>query len=274
MGKTVDIPGFTIIFQEEISGITFTHYTKINYIDDISFIIQGLPNPEILKIQHIILLLFGKIVVSTWDKYNLSDINNYIKQKKIYNVQNIYYQMYTTYKGLEKTNTPFAIKIRSDEIYSDWEYFISEMKNHPNKITCNNIFFRKNSILLHSSDHILGGDTLLLKKTCEKCIRNLYNRTKIPCINKDLYWRAPEVWITTAHLELFYTFSEVYNTIDQDKTREMMINHYNIVDIDKMGIYLIVFHHFETKHIITPFNKHSILRKRSIVELKKVDDMT
>ena len=273
IGEKTDISGFHVSFHEIIDNMKFTHYTKNNLIEDVTFVIQGLEKQDILKYQHVLFVLFGKIVVSTWNKYNLQDIQSYIKQKNVCNAQNIYYQMYTTYKGLENTTTKWAVKVRSDEIYTYWSYFIYQMKKYPNKISCNNIFFRKESIKLHGSDHILGTQSDLLKKICEKCIRNLIGKSEFDCKNKELLWIAPETWVTTSHLELFYSYDDVYNNLDTSKLKDMMIQNYNIIDIDHFSSYLIVFHHWTTKFIITPFNKKKILQMRSIIELKDISEV-
>jgi len=77
----------------------------------------------------------------------------------VYNEQNRYYQFLSTHLGLTACTTPYAIKIRSDEFYSDLTPFIEEVLEVNDKIVTNDVFFRNATIPYHPSDHLVGGDT-------------------------------------------------------------------------------------------------------------------
>lgn len=75
------------------------------------------------------------------------------------NEQNRYYQFLSTHLGLTACKTQYAVKIRSDEFYSDMTPFIEEMIEKNDKVVTTDIFFRKSLIPYHPSDHLVGGET-------------------------------------------------------------------------------------------------------------------
>ena len=80
------------------------------------------------------------------------DINKY---DDCYNNSNICYQVVSSLNGIKKVRTKYAIKVRSDEYYTDLL-----MKSSPDKLTANNFLFNPDSIeQFHPSDHIAGGYT-------------------------------------------------------------------------------------------------------------------
>ena len=263
------IKGYVITFRVKIDDTTFVHYAKEKR--DVTFIIQGSQNLNKLKYQHCIYGLFGNIELSTWDLYDESQILQKIAKDNIVNKQNAYLQMYTTKKGLERVSTPWVIKVRSDEIFSDWSYFITTMKSNPHKLTCSNIFFRKKIIRLHNSDHIMGSKKNTLQLTVTKCMENL-EKGKIESINNMLLWLAPEVWITTSHLENLYGPEKTYMNLQIYELKLMMQESFHIVSVDTMGKYIISFMQNSNRREITRETKYryrkDIFELNSILELE------
>ena len=54
--------------------------------------------------------------------------------KNMYSNANINYHVASTLNGLKKVTTKYAIKLRSDEYYSDLSKFVEKIKNNPEKV--------------------------------------------------------------------------------------------------------------------------------------------
>jgi len=112
---------------------------------------------------------FANVVVSCWNTDNprliqaaaneANDIivNTFLEESKAYNFQNIKYQIQTTLEGAKKSKTDHIVKVRSDEYFTNCEPIIKSVLSNPDKMTVCNFLFRK-GIILHPSDHIIGGD--------------------------------------------------------------------------------------------------------------------
>ena len=82
------------------------------------------------------------------------------EESLIYNNSNIGYQTVTTLKGLEHVKTKYAIKLRCDEIYTDISPIIERIKDNPDKLVTNDVYFLPDPFVkFHPSDHIIGGTT-------------------------------------------------------------------------------------------------------------------
>jgi hypothetical protein len=80
------------------------------------------------------------------------------------NSQNRYFHFLSTLLGLELSKTEYSIKLRSDEFYSNLDPFLENIKKNPDKITTNDVFFRRFPFRkFHPSDHLVGGSTHLMK---------------------------------------------------------------------------------------------------------------
>ena len=81
------------------------------------------------------------------------------------NTQNRYYHFFSVAAALELCRTPYAVKIRSDEFYSNLSPFFEQMQLNSDKITTNDVFFRNGKKWkFHPSDHLVGGKTVMLGK--------------------------------------------------------------------------------------------------------------
>ena len=80
--------------------------------------------------------------------------------KNMYSNANMNYHVASTLNGLKKVTTKYAIKLRSDEYYSDLSKFVEKIKNNPEKVITSNFFFSQDdSEPFHPSDHVIGGTT-------------------------------------------------------------------------------------------------------------------
>jgi len=154
-------------------------------MSNVSIIIQG-PLNEISLKNIPVYKKYGKVIVSCWEGYD-KELLKYIDDdvcfvsKKLpvvdhYNDHNVYYQASTIYSGLEKSETEFSIKFRSDESYSNLDVFVRALSENPECIVTGDVYFYPDSVWsLHISDHVIGGKTKNLlgafgrvKNICEK----------------------------------------------------------------------------------------------------------
>lgn len=208
----------TIIVQGRITHETFNFYLE-NYSESI-------------------------VILSTWVTHNL-DLTQLPKSWKVVlqplpekkGVQNQNLQYTSTLNGLMNVETPYVIKLRGDERFSNLEYILDEIKTQPNKIHCSSIWFRHWSFMkYHISDHIIAGKTKLLKLMFTSAKHNFDNSI----LN---YWE-PEIMLTRSYLMEKET--ERFDTVDG---RILMIENFNILDIKNLEPYFIVANIFRKRWV-------------------------
>lgn len=75
------------------------------------------------------------------------------------NPQNAYFQACTTLAGLQRVDTRFVIKFRSDESYEDLSEVVKRLHRDPHRIWASSVFFRKDEQhKFHCGDHIIAGE--------------------------------------------------------------------------------------------------------------------
>ena len=131
----------------------------------VTFVVQGPLTPETMRGIYSYKKL-GKVIVSCWDNdsptlmkqipHDVKTIVNKLEDDGAYNFQHIKYHMQSTLSGLLEVETPFAVKVRSDEYFTRINKFAASVYLNPDKLTVCNFFFRK-SVLFHPSDHMFGG---------------------------------------------------------------------------------------------------------------------
>lgn len=224
-------------------------YYKHNFKPDVTFIIHGVPNKDVFINMITNVLHYGDVIISTWDILNIDTVLNYINKKCIQNGQNIYLQVYSTYYGLQKSKTKFAIKVRADEYHENFSEFINQIKTHPEKIITHNMFFRKlDQYPYHFSDHLIGGTTENLFKMFNTCKNILNCDGKLPKVPRMLP-HCPEQWLTTSYLRCFYSDQELLQDI---KTK--MIKHFLIVPIDTFVNFVLTYNWQNKRHVVNGIN--------------------
>jgi len=164
-------------------GFYYVPLEERDYRDDkknISILIQG-PLNDISLSNLDYYKSIGPVIISYWDtdnefllkKYNLTDVglvkNSYNKEFiRIFNNQNMYYQIYNTYYGLKEVKTEYVIKTRSDNKFEELAPFITKIYENSDKYICSNLHFRPPTIMpFHASDKLVGTKTILLLKAFE-----------------------------------------------------------------------------------------------------------
>lgn len=239
-------------------------------MNDVTLVIQGpiskrLSNGLAKGIRHIeTYCKFGRVIVSTWDSHGIKPSKKFLAKhnitlieanpddyKHMYNSYNINYQVASTLNGLKKVTTKYAIKLRSDEYYSDLSKFIKKIKDNPEKIVANNVFFREDSYeAFHPSDHVIGGTT--------ENMLGMFNYAFVMCqrefgkavLTSD-YFNIPRQEWKDHHTdvgefvkrgeicpEVFLCFSYLLSKgvkLDLSKSKEIMKKHFDVVPVADMG---------------------------------------
>lgn len=202
--------------------------------DNVTIIIQGRDTPTTI-LTACFAFINAKIVISTWNKYNFEQIEHNVKKNGYHNRGNIYYQLYTTLQGLELVTTKYVIKIRSDEIYSNFDNLIDLMINNPKYIITGNQFIRPiRSYPYHISDHLICGKTENLSTMCKNA-NYLIESRKVSNSFFDKYRMVPEQILTIGYLYGLnpgHTFSITNAKLD-------MITHFISISPEEMGGYLL-----------------------------------
>jgi hypothetical protein len=193
----------------------------------------------------------ANVVVSTWvgtdlDISNIPQSYNVVLSKLPENGgdQNINYQILSTLNGLRFVETDYVIKIRGDEYFSNLEYIAYEIAMNPTKIHCSPIFFRHWSFMkYHISDHIIAGTTDNVRLMFEKTKFNIENELVHHTVNgkPHRFWE-PEINLTRSYL--MAKEPERWDVVDG---RELMVDNFEILDIEKLHPYKIVANIFKAK---------------------------
>jgi hypothetical protein len=243
--ETIFVLKFTESFENKI--IYFYESTK-NKTSDITFITQGLIDENIYCISCCIMFMFGNIIHSTWKHLkDFEDISKLLKYSDWCNRYNIFYQTYTTIKGLESVETKWTIKVRGDELYTDWQIFIETMKSNSDKLICNNVYFyygRKNKY--HISDHIIGGFT--------DRITNMFNKTLLNLKSGNIpeFLKHPEQILAYSYLSTLYPSDNLKS--EEKVSRIYLLKHFLVVPINTFSYFTITSKHKGNKIRVTPSN--------------------
>jgi len=154
--------------------------------ENITLVLQGLPNDECLNLW-IKNYKDWNVIISTWEDVDLSSykipkhwevIKSEIPLFRYYSNVNLDYQLHTTIKGLEKVKTPYVIKARLDEYWSNLDTLESKIQKNKEKIISSSMFFRKKGFAggkykFHIGDKILAGTLDNMMLMFESTLHNL-----------------------------------------------------------------------------------------------------
>ena len=224
--------------------------------NNITIVIQGLlDKPRFEKsLDHYKEISGGNVILSTWECHrNLADpawdIHTVFNQPPLYrfwNMGNLNCQAITILGGCFLSKTPFTIKVRTDEYRTDLSKFINIMLANPDKMTTDNPFFRPTNLrILHCGDHIIGMKTKAMRATFRnvmKVCRKYHTYNSMEGLPPELFGLErrynmdgffPETVITTSYLKY------KKEPLDQDNNTAIMMKHFNVVDINEMGEFLV-----------------------------------
>lgn len=199
--------------------------------DDVSFVIQGIPKDNVTDMCRNFVFKLGIPIDVTWKSEELSGLKEIITRKRFDNKQNVYYQSRGTLNGLMKCTTPFVIKVRSDEWYSDLNTVVKSLRTEPDKIITNNVFARKISkYAFHMSDHVIGGTKENMMKMFSMSVQTLEaGRFDARCCAEQ-------------HFAHCYLRAQGITNIptNYDEIKSMSLKYFKIISIKQMGDFMVV----------------------------------
>lgn len=195
---------------------------------------------------------YGPVVISCYSTDNTDRVPNSVNLIKSvlpkvnwYNNLNIYYQAFSTLRGLHYLDTDFIIKIRANEQYSDISKFVKKVIENPHKIITNNVAFPRNSVqALHPSDHMMGSSRHNLIETFERVDRTCRN---LPFMDKEMIFGSelnvewmghllPEQIIALNWLEIKgITATYLAQNHSLENLKKIMLDNYDMVPVEDLG---------------------------------------
>ena len=135
---------------------------------DITILIQGPLNKTSLDNIENYYLKYGKIIVSHWSDDNeelqknlttlkekhthLSSVS--LKEEPVQWPDYRLHQLYTTFAGLKKCNTPYVVKVRSDEMWVNLYPLRKKFSKDDTRMITSNVFYKALDPY-HISDHLM-----------------------------------------------------------------------------------------------------------------------
>lgn len=210
---------------------------------DVTILVQGLITQESYNF-YVENYPQYPIVISTWtsNKLNLSYFPNNLKltiQKEpiISGPQMMNYQFTSSLAGIKLVDTPYCIKVRGDEYYSNFNFVEASVKENPNKIHCSPIWFRHfKQWKYHISDHIISGKTDNLKLMFESAKIGFDNKSIRHLVDGEMKtFYEPEMHLTNAYLRKKYG-----SDFETNDGIQMMIDNFEIINLENLKPYKVV----------------------------------
>lgn len=158
------------LHKHSLYGIA-TNYKQ--YTDNITVSHWNTDKPDLIDYLDKLRLSMDRPVVFRRCAIEPPDEESY----KIYNNQNVYYQVLSTHAGVEGTSkvaTPYTLKLRSDQWYGNLTPILDAIRAEPEKYTCANLHFRPDHLVkYHPSDKLFGMATELMEKTAKIAFNRL-----------------------------------------------------------------------------------------------------
>lgn len=199
--------------------------------EELTIVLQGLPHKECVE-EWIKNYSKWNIIVSTWDSVDLSSYNfpshwKVIQSKyplyRFHSHLNLDYQIETSLRGLYEVQTPYAIKARLDEYWSNLDIILDKVKKNKEKIVSSSMYFRKRGYSndmyrFHIGDKFLGGTTDNLILMFESTLQNL----------QEGFWTTdnPEGQLGLGYImgkEKSFDFDKIKKNLNQTKNNEVSL---------------------------------------------------
>lgn len=225
---------------------SFTIFTLYKYKDLYNIVLVG-PKPDASKAG-----LIGEINKLATDENNNISVLIYgdVLSDAYNNRQNKFLHFFSVSLGLEACVTDYVIKTRSDEFYSDLEYFEEQMISNPKKITTNDVFFRNIQRPFHPSDHLMGGHI--------KNMKGMFNNARDWCmVEEQTLHNNPFVVhlkekagdkVTFVAAEQYlginairFMMEEEPEEVPAEDIPVLMNKYFNIVSVRDLGFYRIIY---------------------------------
>ena len=236
--------------------------TDIEYLktEDLTFIIAGYHSTT-CNINRILCYKYGKIIQSTIDLHTKDDLKFLeLAHKKNYITRlNVYYQMHNIYRVLDKVETEYCIKYRSDEYFYDMDEFINIMKTN-RKLIMTNLFFVGRDYYI--SDHLFGTNTIDFKRM----INNLKDILERKIIVNPIFLYQTEKIFGISYIVNKYSNSQLINN-----QKEISLDNFYIYPCSRFTDYLVTTMTQPTSIIVNRYDKsgNNVIQRRYRVYIKK-----
>jgi hypothetical protein len=250
---------FTLILHGPVT--IYTMFTIYRYMHDYNIVIVS---PRINQ-QNSITKEIDFLVNSPDSNISLILYGDILKPQ-YNNTQNRYLHFFSVGLGLSLCTTPYAIKMRNDEFYSNLKPFEESIKKFPDKIVTNEVFFRNSTIPIHPSDHLVGGSVDVMKNVFDKAREHV--QVSESKLQGDIFTflRATEFFKTNKAFaaEQILGIAAIQVVGKEELTNENFINLmksvFRVVPSDELGVFRIMYNshksgvheYFDTSY----FSKH------------------
>ena len=226
----------------------YTIFTLYRFKDMFSIIIVT-PRPDQLT-NNAILKEIETLMQDPTNKISLFLYDTTLKDG-INNEQNKYYHFFSVYLGLEACVTPFCIKMRSDEFYSNLEPIMAAATQNKDKLVTTDVFFRNATMPIHPSDHLVAGKTSTMLETfktakllCEKVnVPYVQELTKYILENTQRHVNTDKNWLAAEQLlGMGAMLSQISpSKLKEPKGIELMKELFYIVKVINLGLFRVMF---------------------------------
>lgn len=180
--------------------------------------------------------LFPHIIISTWKEHVTQELIDFCDQQGVVLVSstinldprlilkyNIGHQVCSTLEGLYRVRTPYSMKMRIDEKYTNiWKVADKFLEDDSKYVTGSSFLCPKSDgFFFEAPDHIMACKTDVLILTFEEALRRLFNNTYEKNEEGD---PAPEITFTKSHLHI------KGETPDMDRHDDLMVKYFDFVN--------------------------------------------
>jgi len=218
-------------------------------VEQVTIVIQGPIHEHSLRMVDTY-LKYGPVVISGYDNDSIPAQPPGVTVIKSMGplvdcrAGNLYLQAWSTLMGLNAVHTPYFIKTRADEQYSNLQPMIDRILSPGNseKYISSNIFYKGHVEPLHPSDHLFGGNTAIFKKAFW-ILNTAIQYTRNPSL-KGYDLGADCLGDIGAEVAIFLSFllaNKKYGTINPlypDQFNDLFLDNTELVNIDELGPYI------------------------------------
>lgn len=224
-------------------------------------LVQGRLHPHSLECLDVYREV-GDVVISHYDDDDLSLLEGrnlkhvtlasspFIEDVTAYNRGNCYYQVMSTMAGLYCVNTPYVIKVRSDEKYRTLKPVVESVLSSPHALTCTDIYLFPYAFQpLHPSDHLMAGTYGNLARTFQRAscvIQDLKEMaryvtpSRIPADPENYVTMRQRMeklgkYIASSELILGHAFAKTHGLEPDQVSHQWQKDHFRVLLADSLG---------------------------------------
>jgi hypothetical protein len=210
--------------------------------ENISLVIQGPLDKTGLDCINNYTKYVDDIIISCWSNYN-SELLQYIPEgvtfisnelPKFSCCGTFYWQILSTFYGCKLAKYDHVLKVRCDEYYPNISDILKCIKDNPEKLVTNNIWFNSDKVCkFHVSDHMWGGKTQkIVDFLSNYMIPRLTNQILFIQPIKDYIYGPPEIVLTKSWIDYCGDFP------DEKCSKELMLKHVSMIPVSQMGKFI------------------------------------